>query len=181
VIVSSASPYGSGDAEAAVSAHLVRLASGTPHPRVPLTKLITLGGKSPQADLKLRGLFVGDVAFSISKTPRGFVISHAGGRRRTRVNGEVVERQRELLEGDIITIGPTTFRFSRQGTLGGQRQRAGPAWQPPHVLSRCHGDEDSWVYHRETNRPRRDGDGLLCYPGVPRTSRGPQGYEPIIR
>jgi len=119
VIVSSASPYGSADAEAAVSAHLVRLASGTPHPRVPLTKLITLGGKSPQADLKLRGLFVGGVAFSISKTPRGFVISHAGGRRRTMVNGEVVEHKRELLEGDIITIGPTKFQFSRKSKLVG--------------------------------------------------------------
>jgi len=79
VIVSSASPYGSADAEAAVSAHLVRLASGTPHPRVPLTKLITLGGKSPQADLKLRGLFVGDVAVMYLQ-PAGNSIARKSGK-----------------------------------------------------------------------------------------------------
>ena len=119
VIVSSESPYGRAEAEGALSAHLVRLASGTQPQSIPLTKLVTLGGKSAQADIKLRGFFVGDVAFSISKTPRGFVISHAGGRRRTRVNGEGVECQRELLEGDIITIGPTKFRFSRKSKLVG--------------------------------------------------------------
>jgi pSer/pThr/pTyr-binding forkhead associated (FHA) protein len=119
VIVSSESPYGSADAEGALSAHLVRLASGTPPQSVPLTKLITLGGKGAQADIQLRGFFVGAVAFSISKTPRGFVISHAGGKRRTRVNGEVVEHQRELREGDLITIGPTKFRFSRENKLVG--------------------------------------------------------------
>jgi len=119
VIVSSESPYGRAEAEGALSAHLVRLASGSQPQSIPLTKLVTLGGKSAQADIKLRGFFVGDVAFSISKTPRGFVISHAGGRRRTRVNGEGVERQRELLEGDIITIGPTKFRFSRKSKLVG--------------------------------------------------------------
>jgi pSer/pThr/pTyr-binding forkhead associated (FHA) protein len=119
VIVSSESPYGRADAEGALSAHLVLLVSGTPHQSVPLTKLITLGGKGVQADIKLRGFFVGAVAFNISKTPRGFVISHTGGRRRTRVNGEVVERQRELREGDLITIGPTKFRFSRKSQLVG--------------------------------------------------------------
>jgi len=119
VIVSSESPYDRAEAEGALSAHLLRLASGTQPQSIPLTKLVTLGGKSAQADIKLRGFFVGDVAFSISKPPRGFVISHAGGRRRTRVNGEGVERQRELLEGDIITIGPTKFRFSRKSKLVG--------------------------------------------------------------
>ena len=119
VIVSSESPYGRAEAEGVLSAHLVRLASGAQPQSIPLTKLVTLGGKSAQADIKLRGFFVGDVAFSISKTPRGFVISHAGGRRRTRVNGEGVECQRELLEGDIITIGPTKFRFSRKSKLVG--------------------------------------------------------------
>src|SRR5262245_11076693 len=59
VIVSSASSSGSADTEGALSAHLVPLASGTLHPSVPLTKLITLGGKSTQADVKLRGFFVG--------------------------------------------------------------------------------------------------------------------------
>ena len=119
VIVSSESSYARADAEGGLSAHLVLLASGTSHQSVTLTKQTTLGGKSAQADIKLRGFFVGGVAFSISKTPRGFVISHAGGRRRTRVNGEVVERKRELLEGDIITIGPTKFRFSGKSKLVG--------------------------------------------------------------
>lgn len=119
VIVSSESPYARADAEGGSSAHFVLLASGTSHQSVTLTKQTTLGGKSAQADIKLRGFFVGGIAFSISKTPGGFVISHVGGKRRTRVNGAVVERKRELLEGDIITIGPTKFRFSRQSKLVG--------------------------------------------------------------
>src|SRR5262249_3580611 len=41
VIVSSASPSGSPEAEGALSAHLVRLASGTPLQSIPLTKLST--------------------------------------------------------------------------------------------------------------------------------------------
>src|SRR5262245_1349182 len=114
VIVSSDSPAGRAETEGALAAHLVRCANGTPHQSVPLTKRITLGGKGAQADIKLHGFFVGAVAFNISQTPGGFVIAHTGGRRRTRVNGEVVERQRALREGDLITIGPTTFRFSRQ-------------------------------------------------------------------
>src|SRR5262245_43859695 len=76
VIVSSESPSGRAEAEGALSAHLVRLARGTPPQSVPLTKLITVGGKGAQADIQLRGFFVGAVAFNISQTSTGFVISH---------------------------------------------------------------------------------------------------------
>jgi pSer/pThr/pTyr-binding forkhead associated (FHA) protein len=48
----------------------------------------------------------------ISQKPSGFVITHGGGRRMTRVNGEVVSGQRELQDGDLITIGATKLKFT---------------------------------------------------------------------
>jgi pSer/pThr/pTyr-binding forkhead associated (FHA) protein len=79
--------------------------------RIVLTKRLTMGGKNPMADIKLRGLFVGHPAFIISKRPEGFFITHSKGRRMTRVNGAVVEGQQELQDGDIITVGATKMQF----------------------------------------------------------------------
>jgi pSer/pThr/pTyr-binding forkhead associated (FHA) protein len=79
--------------------------------RMVLTKQTTTGGKSSTADIKLRGVFVGHIAFIISKRPEGFFITHSGGKRMTRVNGVVVAGRRELKDKDIITIGATKMQF----------------------------------------------------------------------
>lgn len=76
-----------------------------------LTKQTTIGGKSAKADIKLRGFFVGGVAFIISRTPTGFCISHSEGKRQTRVNGRAVKGQQPLRDGDTITIGLTRIQF----------------------------------------------------------------------
>src|SRR5262245_50639016 len=55
--------------------------------RIALTKQTTVAGKSPTADIKLSGVFVGNTAFIISKKPTGFFITHSEGKRMTRVNG----------------------------------------------------------------------------------------------
>jgi hypothetical protein len=81
--------------------------------RIVLTKQTTVGGKSPTADIKLRGVFVGNSAFIISKRPEGFFITHSEGKRMTRVNGEVVAGQRELKDKDIIMVGATKMQFYR--------------------------------------------------------------------
>jgi pSer/pThr/pTyr-binding forkhead associated (FHA) protein len=87
------------------------MSGGNEQERIILSKRLTVGGKSPMADIKLRGMFVGHPAFIISKRPDGFFITHSKGRRMTRVNGAVVDGQRELRDGDIITVGATTMQF----------------------------------------------------------------------
>jgi len=79
--------------------------------RIVLHKQTTIGGKSSSADIKLRGMFVGNIAFIIRKRPEGFFITHSGGKRMTRVNGAAVAGQRELRDKDIITIGATKMQF----------------------------------------------------------------------
>ena len=78
---------------------------------IELIKRLTIGGKAESADIKLRGFFVGKVAFIISKRPNGFFITHSGGKSMTKVNGLEVEGQRELKDGDIIDIGSTRMQF----------------------------------------------------------------------
>ena len=91
---------------------LVLLAGGAGQERIPLTQRTTVGGKSATADIRLKGWLVGPRAFMISQKPSGFVITHGGGRRMTRVNGEVVLGQRELQDGELITIGATKLKFT---------------------------------------------------------------------
>ena len=88
------------------------ISGGNEQERIILSKRLTVGGKSSMADIKLRGMFVGHPAFIISKRPDGFFITHSKGRRMTRVNGTVVDGQRELRDGDIITVGATKMQFS---------------------------------------------------------------------
>jgi pSer/pThr/pTyr-binding forkhead associated (FHA) protein len=78
---------------------------------IQLTRRLTIGGKGDGADIKLKGLFVGKIAFIISKRPNGFFITHSEGRSMTRVNGVEIEGQRELMDGDIIDIGSTKLQF----------------------------------------------------------------------
>jgi pSer/pThr/pTyr-binding forkhead associated (FHA) protein len=83
--------------------------SGKP---IELTNSTTLGGKSEAADIRVRGLFVGEKAFTINKRKEGFFITHVEGKRMTRVNGSVVIGHRKLQDGDLITIGSTKMKFS---------------------------------------------------------------------
>jgi pSer/pThr/pTyr-binding forkhead associated (FHA) protein len=99
---------------------IVVLSGGARQKRIALTKRITVGGKSPTADIRLRGLFVGKSAFLISNRPEGFCITPTEGRRRTKVNGEVVPGQRALQDGDCITIGATHMRFYCKKSSGGK-------------------------------------------------------------
>jgi len=99
---------------APLEGHIIMISGQEPERSIALTNVSTVAGKSPTADIKLTGLFVGQNAFTISKKPEGFFITHFEGRRMTKVNGSVVIGQRELQDGDLITIGPTMMRFSRK-------------------------------------------------------------------
>jgi len=87
------------------------ISGGVGQEDIKLTKRLTIGGKGENADIKLRGFFVGKIAFIISKRPYGFFITHSGGRSMTKVNGVEVEGQRELSDGDVIDIGSTRMQF----------------------------------------------------------------------
>jgi pSer/pThr/pTyr-binding forkhead associated (FHA) protein len=94
-----------------VEGNIAIISGGVDQESIKLTKRTTVGGKSRMADIKLRGFFVGNPAFIISKQPEGFSITHSEGKRMTRVNSEVIEGQRELKNGDIITVGATKMQF----------------------------------------------------------------------
>jgi pSer/pThr/pTyr-binding forkhead associated (FHA) protein len=87
------------------------ISGGSGQKGIRLTKRLTIGGKGDGADIRLKGFFVGKVAFIISKRPNGFFITHSGGRSKTKVNGVEVEGQQELDDGDIIDIGSTRIQF----------------------------------------------------------------------
>jgi pSer/pThr/pTyr-binding forkhead associated (FHA) protein len=87
------------------------ISGGVGRKDIKLKKRLTIGGKSEGADIRLKGFFVGKVAFIISKRPNGFYITHSGGRSVTKVNGAEVEGQRELRDGDIIDIGSARMQF----------------------------------------------------------------------
>jgi pSer/pThr/pTyr-binding forkhead associated (FHA) protein len=86
---------------------------------IALTTPTTLAGKGDHADIKLSGFWVGKSAFIISKEPERFVLIPCSSTRRTRVNEQVVRGQRELRDGDVITIGSTKMRFSLSKQPGG--------------------------------------------------------------
>ncbi len=94
-----------------LTGYLTCIAEGAYQERITLTKYATVVGKSHHADIMLRGLWVGHTAFIIIKEPERYVIIHCGGIRRTRVNDEVVEGQRKLYDGDVITVSSTQMQF----------------------------------------------------------------------
>jgi pSer/pThr/pTyr-binding forkhead associated (FHA) protein len=101
-----------------VEGNIAIISGGVDQESIKLTKRITVGGKSRMADIKLSGFFVGNSAFIISKELEGFSITHSEGKRMTRVNGEVVEGQRELKHGDIIMIGATKMQYYSEKQSG---------------------------------------------------------------
>ncbi len=79
--------------------------------RIKLTKRTTFGGKSDTADIQIRGLLVGGIAFIISKKDSGFYITHSEGLRKTKVNGVTIHNLSELKDGFIITVGSNKMIF----------------------------------------------------------------------
>jgi len=77
---------------------------------VPLTQAVTAIGKSHLCDLRIGGLFVkGEQAYVI-KTDIGYKITHTGGWRALRINGE--KRDEIILSaGDVITIAGNKISF----------------------------------------------------------------------
>jgi len=84
---------------------------GAGQKNIELTKRITIAGTGKDSDLRLTGLFVGKRAFIISRRLDGYFITHSRGMHKTRVNGQKVDEERALNDGDVISVGKIKMRF----------------------------------------------------------------------
>jgi len=77
---------------------------------VPLSRAVTTIGKSHLSDLRIGGMFVKAEQAYVVKTDIGYKITHAGGWRAMRINGE--KRDEVILSaGDVITIAGNKISF----------------------------------------------------------------------
>ena len=79
---------------------------------VKLNKRVTTVGKGENADIRVKGFFIGKAALLINKREKGFYVSRGDGMSSPRLNGEKIKGQVKLRENDLIEIGSTTLRFS---------------------------------------------------------------------
>jgi len=84
---------------------------GNGQKNIDLTRRITIAGKGKDSDLRLTGFFVGKRAFIISRRLDGYFITHSRGMCKTRVNGQKVNEERALNDGDVISVGKTKMKF----------------------------------------------------------------------
>jgi pSer/pThr/pTyr-binding forkhead associated (FHA) protein len=85
--------------------------NGSMDGEIELTKKLTRMGKSPASDIRLSGLRMGSTAATISRRPSGYTITFAGGGKKLRVNGRMVEDSVPLKDFDTIEIGPYKCQF----------------------------------------------------------------------
>lgn len=74
-------------------------------------KSITKIGKHADADIAVKGFWVGGTSATISKRPDGFYLSYVGGMSRPKVNGKKVKREMPLNDADVIEIGASKMQF----------------------------------------------------------------------
>lgn len=87
------------------------ISGGEGQDEVDLTKRVVTLGKSKDADIRIKGLFVPKISAVISRRPGGYFISHSEGRSVPKVNGETIKGQVKLKDGDMIEISGTKMQF----------------------------------------------------------------------
>lgn len=80
-------------------------------PEVTLHKKLTIIGRRDDADIRLKGLFDPKVAALINRKPSGYSILPEE-KVKIKVNGELVSRQTELSDGDVIEVGALKLLFN---------------------------------------------------------------------
>jgi pSer/pThr/pTyr-binding forkhead associated (FHA) protein len=90
---------------------LTILAGGTPQ-IIELNKNLTKLGKGDEVDIKCTGLLIGKIAAIINKRPNGYYLAYSEGLKKPEVNRESVNTQKQLRDGDEITIGNTKMTFN---------------------------------------------------------------------
>lgn len=81
------------------------------HREIALTKKLAKIGKDPDADIVIRGFWVGKTAATISARPNGYFLSYVGGISKPKVNGAVVKQTVKLNEYDVIELASTKAEF----------------------------------------------------------------------
>lgn len=79
--------------------------------KIRLARTITKIGKHPASDIVVKGMWVGQTAFTISKRPDGFYLSYVGGMSKPKINDQPVKHASILTDLDIIDIGSTKLQF----------------------------------------------------------------------
>lgn len=99
---------------------------------LPLTRLFTLIGSSPSARLFLPSKAVSRCHAVIINTGAGLFVRDLASRTRIRVNGQVVI-EADLREGDVLQVGPFTFKFSNPADpdAAAPASSASPSPAPP--------------------------------------------------
>jgi|YNPNPStandDraft_1061719.scaffolds.fasta_scaffold04822_5 pSer/pThr/pTyr-binding forkhead associated (FHA) protein len=80
-------------------------------PEVTLHKKLTIIGRRDDADIRLKGLFEPKVAALINRKPSGYSILPEE-KVKVKVNGELITRQTELSDGDVIEVGSLKLLFN---------------------------------------------------------------------
>lgn len=80
-------------------------------PEVTLHKKLTIIGRRDDADIRLKGIFDPKVAALINRKPSGYSILPEE-KVKIKVNGELVSRQTELSDGDVIEVGALKLLFN---------------------------------------------------------------------
>ena len=79
--------------------------------KINLSKRITRIGKHPESDIVIKGLWVGQTAFTVSKRPDGFYISYVSGMSKPKINDKTIKHPSILNDLDVIDIGPAKLQF----------------------------------------------------------------------
>jgi hypothetical protein len=84
----------------------------TDRPEYELTGRLTVIGKEDTATIKLTGWLAPPKAALISRRGLAYIIIPAEGAKKITVNGEAVQGQRELQDGDVIIVAGVHFHFA---------------------------------------------------------------------
>lgn len=91
---------------------LIEILSGkTSQPQYRLTKHVSLIGAQDDAVITLTGWFAPKTAAVISRRGDSYVVSPTESRKRILVNGQPVDGERKLLNGDVVETAGVTMRF----------------------------------------------------------------------
>ena len=79
-----------------------------------LDREVTTLGKAKFVHVRAKGFILSGIQAKISKEPEGYSLTNLGKKGKTRLNGEPVDRA-WLKNGDLVTVGKSTFKFVEGG------------------------------------------------------------------
>src|SRR5262249_15610706 len=96
-------------------ASLEVLSGWTDKQQYPLDAKTTIVGKSPTAQVRLRGWFKPAAAAAITRVGNRYTLTSLGAK--TRVNDQLIGAEHELKHGDVIVVKGVRLRFSLKGRI----------------------------------------------------------------